>query len=522
MNRRFFIASVGQPGEGYDEDNLNRCIKYNCHAMHQDTTQKGVFDKVSGHSICFLKFKDNLIAYGEVEQISTEPDTLLGDWNWIIKVNEWLFFDKNGKRNGVSNYGVSWQRLAGSQMATVKEITQEYGLKKMREIDNGSDLYKKITNEINTKNTMDNLVNLLKSNKNIILTGAPGTGKTYLAKQIAEKVLNENSNNETTNNTKSIMEIDWATYYKLVQSEGTDYFAGRLSVIRKVQDLFNTGKHFSDFSEDDRKYIAGTQGKTQREQLGNEDSGFFGQMSGCGVFASEIKSNNLKISNALDEIPFKDDITKSHFDGFVTIFENVFDKNMVSCASRLLAMKRPDFFVCINGGNKDGLKKDFDDKNIDKSFDNYWEFIQKIHQAKWWKNPMPVTDTDKTVASARVAFLDSIYYDKTTTTLNKIAELSLNNSSNWDFVQFHPSYDYTDFVEGLRPKKGIGENEIGFELKNGVFKDFCKKAKNNPKENYVCNYSVPNLLYIIRKIKEFLFRIYDLTFWFQYLTYFKY
>jgi hypothetical protein len=45
------------------------------------------------------------------------------------------------------------------------------------------------------------------------------------------------------------------------------------------------------------------------------------------------------------------------------------------------------------------------------------------------------------------------------------------------FVQFHPSYDYTDFVEGLRPVKG-GDN-YGFELRNGVFKDFCAKALQN-------------------------------------------
>ena len=43
------------------------------------------------------------------------------------------------------------------------------------------------------------------------------------------------------------------------------------------------------------------------------------------------------------------------------------------------------------------------------------------------------------------------------------------------FVQFHPSYDYTDFVEGLRPKRDDDGN-VGFERKNGVFKDFCKKA----------------------------------------------
>ena len=46
-----------------------------------------------------------------------------------------------------------------------------------------------------------------------------------------------------------------------------------------------------------------------------------------------------------------------------------------------------------------------------------------------------------------------------------------------EFVQFHPSYDYTDFVEGLRP---VGDSRnFGFELRNGVFKEFCAKALQN-------------------------------------------
>ena len=45
------------------------------------------------------------------------------------------------------------------------------------------------------------------------------------------------------------------------------------------------------------------------------------------------------------------------------------------------------------------------------------------------------------------------------------------------FVQFHPSYDYTDFVEGLRPvPKTDGGNEIVFERRDGIFKEFCKKS----------------------------------------------
>ncbi|MFB6456430.1 McrB family protein [Chitinophaga sp. Hz27] len=46
------------------------------------------------------------------------------------------------------------------------------------------------------------------------------------------------------------------------------------------------------------------------------------------------------------------------------------------------------------------------------------------------------------------------------------------------FVQFHPSYDYTDFVEGLRAENLNGQ--VTFNLHNGIFKDFCKRAIEKP------------------------------------------
>ena len=48
--------------------------------------------------------------------------------------------------------------------------------------------------------------------------------------------------------------------------------------------------------------------------------------------------------------------------------------------------------------------------------------------------------------------------------------------AEYEFVQFHPSYDYTDFVEGLRPTPPDKNRNIGFERKDGVFKEFCKRA----------------------------------------------
>lgn len=47
-----------------------------------------------------------------------------------------------------------------------------------------------------------------------------------------------------------------------------------------------------------------------------------------------------------------------------------------------------------------------------------------------------------------------------------------------EFVQFHPSYDYSDFVEGLRPRVN-DDGSMGFELQDGIFKKFVARARKN-------------------------------------------
>ena len=60
--------------------------------------------------------------------------------------------------------------------------------------------------------------------------------------------------------------------------------------------------------------------------------------------------------------------------------------------------------------------------------------------------------------------------------LNIKSDEELQNDKRFGFVQFHPSYDYTDFVEGLRPTKENQSGDIGFKRQDGVFKAFCKQA----------------------------------------------
>lgn len=50
----------------------------------------------------------------------------------------------------------------------------------------------------------------------------------------------------------------------------------------------------------------------------------------------------------------------------------------------------------------------------------------------------------------------------------------VNKDIQMEMVQFHPSYDYTDFMDGIRPD--LNGANLRYMLKNGSFKEFCRKA----------------------------------------------
>jgi len=62
------------------------------------------------------------------------------------------------------------------------------------------------------------------------------------------------------------------------------------------------------------------------------------------------------------------------------------------------------------------------------------------------------------------------------------ALLQEKDNSRIEFIQFHQSYSYDDFIRGYRP----AINQDGyFKLQNGIFFDFCEKAINDPDREYV-------------------------------------
>ncbi|MDO4841838.1 MAG: AAA family ATPase [Phoenicibacter congonensis] len=83
----------------------------------------------------------------------------------------------------------------------------------------------------------------------------------------------------------------------------------------------------------------------------------------------------------------------------------------------------------------------------------------------------------------------------------RFEDLSDEEKDRIGFVQFHPSYDYTDFVEGLRPIEDP-DGSIGFKLKDGVFKEFIKRARKNCTDSADDPNVLKNYVFIIDEINR--------------------
>lgn len=115
------------------------------------------------------------------------------------------------------------------------------------------------------------------------------------------------------------------------------------------------------------------------------------------------------------------------------------------------------------------IKKEFE---INEDIDIH--LSQKLASFLWEKFGTSVSFESKNI----------IYYGapgtgKTYTVQNAIKQKMLLENAKSFFTQFHPSFGYEDFIEGLKPSIKNGATEL--VLTDGIFKKFCKEAMNELK-----------------------------------------
>ncbi|WP_233709986.1 MULTISPECIES: McrB family protein [unclassified Helicobacter] len=114
----------------------------------------------------------------------------------------------------------------------------------------------------------------------------------------------------------------------------------------------------------------------------------------------------------------------------------------------------------------------------------------------------PGTGKTFSVADKAIEILDPSKLGDSREMIKKIFD-TYKNQGQIEFITFHQSYSYEDFIEGIRPKIS-DRGEVSYEIKDGIFKKICKKAL----ENY--NNSLKNLEElqeeeeITKKVEDFL------------------
>ena len=203
--------------------------------------------------------------------------------------------------------------------------------------------------------------------------------------------------------------MPWREFLTKVRHDRRLSLPGRLRMLARIRGWFTRQESFGLLGDEQRKFIAGLPNELNDEQ---GDAGWFGSMMGAGRFGGNIRGNDANISRALDAVPLSGEVTRSQYDAFLQHFSKSLPGTWVAPASRLLAMKRPDTFVCLDSKNRRRLCLDFGIPQAGMNYERYWDdIVARIKDSEWWLHPDPKNEEDRKVAGARAAFLDSLYYE---------------------------------------------------------------------------------------------------------------
>lgn len=206
-----------------------------------------------------------------------------------------------------------------------------------------------------------------------------------------------------------VMRMSWTKYVAKIREAGDDHLRNRIALLNDVRTHFERTPRFEDMDVDVRAMIAGLPNRR------TENQGYFGSMRGDGYFHSAVRETPTGISAALDCIPLEGPVARQHYERFVELFAPAVagERQRPGVASRLLAMKRPDLFVCISKRNRTALAKDFSIAASRIDFDLYWSAVaERIRDARWWSQPQPNSGRELDIWHGRAAMLDAVFYEQ--------------------------------------------------------------------------------------------------------------
>ena len=212
----------------------------------------------------------------------------------------------------------------------------------------------------------------------------------------------------------SPLSYDWNQYVRALQAEPDNGLDERMLLLERTVALFDKHGSFAAMDIDQRKAIAGTftSGEATLDDL---DWAWLGSARGFGDFTTLVKSQPAGLSKALSHIARQGPVSQAQFAAFVRDFRKAFEgRSHVGghkVATRLLAVKRPDWFVPVNSRNQAGLCAALGVRTTKLSLDTYWDdIVEPVRASAWWQHPRPQGALQAEVWDMRAALLDVLYY----------------------------------------------------------------------------------------------------------------
>lgn len=206
----------------------------------------------------------------------------------------------------------------------------------------------------------------------------------------------------------AVLKMNWHEFLNKVKKDRHHAIEGRALVLNSAKERFQRFQKFELMPPEDRKGIAGFGRSNEIEWA------WFGSMFGAGTFKNRVNLNDRYLSRALDSIPLLGAISENNYFEFVENYKRAFPKGRdhgLGTASRLLTMRRPDYFVCFDSANRRGLCNAFNVALSHHDYEKYWTaIIGRILLSRWWNSPRPQSVSQQRIWDGRAAFLDSLYY----------------------------------------------------------------------------------------------------------------
>lgn len=164
--------------------------------------------------------------------------------------------------------------------------------------------------------------------------------------------------------------------------------------------MFRKNPAFKDIEVANRKFMLGMPPST----------GALGRMQQAGYGKNLVISHPERIGAALDRLPLSGPITRQAAVDVITRLTELRGVN-VGVASRLLAAKRPDYFVSVNGGSKHRLRELMDGQTVSSEV-GYLRLLDRVWATQWHQAKRPPGGRAREIWEGRAALLDAAVYEQ--------------------------------------------------------------------------------------------------------------